>query len=103
MLNLKEDFMFYLDLLHLPKEDLILYLNFLNLRDKYPQHCNLIAELLKYEFKHQNNFEEIIYLDGHFDENDVKFIFSELNLPIAVKKVINSQLRSKQTIINLEK
>ena len=101
MLNLKDDLKTYLDLLHLPKEDLILYINFLNLRDKYPQHRDLIAELLKYEFKHQS-FEETIYLDGLFEEKDVKFIFSELNLPI-VKKVINSQLRSKQTIINLEK
>lgn len=101
MLNLKDDLKIYLDLFHLPKEDFVLYLNFLNLRDKYPQHRDLIAEILKYEFKHQS-FEETIYLDGLFDENDVKFIFSELNLPV-VKKVINSQLRSKQTIINLEK
>lgn len=101
MLNLKDDLKIYLDLLHLPKEDFVLYLNFLNLRDKYPQHRDLIAEMLKYEFKHQS-FEETIYLDGLFDENDVKFIFSELNLPV-VKKVINSQVRSKQTIINLEK
>ena len=100
MLNLKDDLIVYLDLLRLPKEDVIFYLNFFNLRDKYPQHRDLIAELLKYAFKHQN-FEETIYLDGLFDEKDIKFIFSELNLPV-VKKAIHSTLRSKQTIINLD-
>ena len=99
MINLKDDLKIYLDLLHLPKEDFVLYLNFLNLRDKYPQHRDLIAELLKYSFKHQT-FEETICLDGLFEEKDIKCIFKELNLP--VKKAVNSTLRSKQTIVYLE-
>lgn len=76
---------------------------FYRLRNAYPEHSCIIGELLKYSLIHKDSFDDQTYLDGTFSEHDVKFIFSKLNLPILVKNVLNTTLRSKeQTILQLE-
>ena len=77
------------------------YQIFFILRDKYPQHCKLIAALMNYAFQNNDSFNHMTYLNGTFDEKDIKFIFEELNLQI-VSKVLHSNVRSNPcTIVEL--
>lgn len=76
---------------------------FFKLREMYPTQCELIAELMRCSFANSDSFSSKIYLNGIFDEKDVKFIFEKLNLQLNVAKVIPAPaLRSKQfTIVDL--
>ena len=86
------------------KEKLISnYQIFFELRDLYPKFIDLIAEIMKYAFHHQDTFYQSTYLDGTFNEDDVIFIFSKLNLPLRVVSVINTAPRNTPyTIVNLD-
>lgn len=78
------------------------YQIFFELREKYPQYCELISEILRYSFSHKDSFDETTYLKGFFNENDVKFIFEKLNLHLSVLNVIPANLRSTSyTIVKL--
>ena len=78
------------------------YQIFFDLRDNYPEYCELISEMMKYAFKHKNSFDETTYLDGIFNENDVRFIFEKLNLQLKVLNVIKTNHRLiPQTIVML--
>lgn len=75
---------------------------FFKLREKYPNQCELIAELMRCSFANSDSFSSKIYLNSIFDEKDIIFIFEKLNLQLDVSKVIPANVRSKQfTIIDL--
>lgn len=71
---------------------------FFTLRDKYPKHCQLIAELMSFAFQHNDSFSKTTYLNGNFKEDDVKFIFEKLNLP-SIERVVSANLRSNNFTI----
>ena len=78
------------------------YQIFFDLRDMYPKFIELIGEMMRFAFDNQDTFHECTYLKGIFYEDDVRFIFNKLNLPLEVVSVINTILRSNQfTIVNL--
>ena len=78
------------------------YQIFFDLRDKYPEHCQLLSTIMKFYFDNKESFKETTYLDGIFNENDVRFIFESLNLPLTISKIIPTTLRSKSyTIVEL--
>lgn len=84
------------------------YLIFRDLRNKYPEHKKLIASIMYYAFLNHDTFSEKNYLEGTFEEDDVKLIFklifSELNLSYNVNSCIQTTLRSKPfTIVELYK
>lgn len=73
---------------------------FFTLRDMYPKYGKLIAELLKSFFQNNDSFNQFIYLNGTFSEDEIRFIFQKLSLDIG--KVILTTLRSETyTIIEL--
>lgn len=75
---------------------------FFKLRETYPNQRELIAELMRCSFANSDLFSSKIYLNGIFDEKDIKFIFEKMNLQLDVVKVIPANVRSKQfTIIDL--
>ena len=77
------------------KENLIQdYQIFFDLRDKYPEHSKIIAEVMKYAFENHDSFYSQTYLNGRFNENNVKFIFASLNLPLTVSKVFHTIVRN---------
>lgn len=78
------------------------YQIFFDLRDLYPKHTELISEIMRYAFNHQDSFYKTTYLNGTFGEDDVRFIFEKLNLQLTVLNVINTNLRSTNyTIVHL--
>lgn len=78
------------------------YQIFFDLRDKYPEYRQLISAIMKFYFDNEDSFKETTYLDGIFDEGDVRFIFEKLNFPLTVSKTIPTTLRSKpHTIVEL--
>ena len=80
------------------------YQVFFDLREEYPQYCELISEILKYCFSHKDSFDETTYLKGCFNENDVRFIFEKLNLHLNVLNVMQANRRSNSyTIVKLSK
>lgn len=77
------------------------YQIFFELRDMYPKFIELIAEIMRFAFDNQDSFHQVTYLKGTFAEDDVRFIFSKLNLKIV--SVINAKPRSEEvTIINFD-
>ena len=56
---------------------------FFELRDKYPQHKELIGELMRFAFTNNDSFkvDKYIELNDVFFEEDIKLICSELGLP----------------------
>ena len=89
------------------KEKLIQdYEIFVKLRDKYPEHRELIGELMKYALTHYDAFDSQTYLEGIYNEDSIKLIFEglnesfeDLNLSLIVSKVIHSTLRGRLTTI----
>lgn len=80
------------------------YKVFFELREEYPQYCELISEILKYSFSHKDSFDETTYLNGCFNEKDIRFIFKKLNLHLSVLNVMHANLRSNSyTIVKLSK
>lgn len=78
------------------------YQVFFSLRDNYPKYCGLISEIMRYAFEHKDSFDDITYLKGCFNENDIRFIFEKLNLHLSVLNVIQADLRSNSyTIVKL--
>ena len=78
------------------------YQIFFDLRDKYPEHCQLISTIMKFYFDNKESFKKTTYLDGIFDESDVRFIFEKLNFHLTISKIIPTTLRSKpHTIVEL--
>lgn len=76
------------------------YQIFFDLRDNYPSYCNLISEIMKYSFSHKDSLDETTYLNGFFDEDDIKFIFEQLELRLKVLSIIKTNHRNiPQTII----
>lgn len=72
---------------------LLKYKNFFALRDEYPEHRQLLAELMSFAFQNKDSFCQMTYLNGNFKEEDVLFVFKKLNLPIP-EKVISTNLRN---------
>ena len=59
------------------------YQIFFELRDKYPECCTIISEMMSYAFNHKDAIdEEYLYLgeykDSHFFDENIKLIFKEL-------------------------
>lgn len=79
-------------------DNLLKYQTFFALRDEYPEHCHLLSELISFAFQHEDSFLETTYINGQFQEDDVKFIFEKLNLSIP-KKVITTNLRNENFTI----
>lgn len=70
------------------------YQTFFALRDEYPEYCALLSELMCFAFQHEDAFLETTYINGLFQEDDIKFIFKKLNLSIP-QKVIPTKLRNE--------
>lgn len=78
------------------------YQIFFDLRDNYPDYCEVISEIMRYAFNHQDTFCECTYLNGILDVDVVKFIFENLGLELNVLNVMTATLRSvPYTIVEL--
>lgn len=76
------------------------YRIFFELEAKYPQHCDLIGDLIRYKFTHNDSLigEKYIYLDDVYFEEDIKLVFQELHLP-EIEYILCSPTRSKPFVM----
>ena len=69
------------------------YQIFFDLRNKYPEHCSLIGEMMEYYFNNKDSFSNVdyLYLKKNYSPDEIKLIFGELNLPF--KDILSSPNR----------